>query len=90
LAITGGVVSRWEDLLAGLTATPAPVAPAPVAVSAAPSPGERAVAEARSLLDTGDAEAALQALARVAPDDPAFPFASQLRVQMTRAKQGTR
>lgn len=91
LAVACGLISRWDAILSGLTATPAPGALAvAVASYTVPSPGERAVAEARTQLDTGNAEAALTTLARVGPDDPAFPFATQLRAQAARAKQGTR
>jgi DNA-binding response OmpR family regulator len=54
-------------------------------VTAPPTGGERALAEARRRLDAGDAAAALVVLDRVGPQDAAYPFARQLRQQAERA-----
>jgi len=88
-AFLGAFVSNWDELVARLTATPAPrsrLAP-PSTSYPAPSAGERALAEARTRLEQGDAEGARAALLRVPPEDPAFPFATQLRAQAERAQR---
>jgi hypothetical protein len=78
-----GVASSWDRLLDRLTRAPSPTSqPAPPASSlAAPTPGERAVADARRLLEQGETAAALTVLDRISPDEPAYPFARQLRRQ---------
>ena len=78
-----GVGSSWDRLLDRLGRAPSPSSqPAPPATSvAAPTPGERAVADARRLLDQGEAAAALMVLDRISPDEPAYPFARELRRQ---------
>jgi hypothetical protein len=45
------------------------------------SRGEQALAEARRLMEAGDAAGALRALDGVPPEEPAYPFARQLRRQ---------
>jgi hypothetical protein len=82
------VFSSWDRLLFGLTRPPAPRSESAAARSVSPVGGERAVAEARRLMDAGDAPAALAALDRVAPEEPAYPFARQLRQQVLRAAHG--
>lgn len=82
------VFSSWDRLLFGLTRPPAPRSESAGAGSASSAGGERAVAEARRLLDAGDAPAALAVLDRVAPEEPAYPFARQLRQQVLRAAHG--
>jgi hypothetical protein len=78
-----GVASSWDRLLDRLTSAPSPSSPpAPPASSlAAPTPGERAVADARRLLDQGETTTALALLDRISPDEPAYPFARELRRQ---------
>ena len=78
-----GVASSWDRLLDRLGRAPSPSSrPAPPATSvAAPTPGERAVADARRLLDQGENAAALTVLDRISPDEPAYPFARELRRQ---------
>lgn len=82
------VFSSWDRLLFGLTRPPAPRSESAAARSVSPVGGERAVAEARRLMDAGNAPAALAALDRVAPEEPAYPFARQLRQQVLRAAHG--
>ena len=82
------VFSSWDRLLFGLTRPPAPRSESAAARSVSPVGGERAVAEARRLMDAGNAPAALAALDRVAPEEPAYPFARQLRQQVLRATHG--
>lgn len=81
--LAAGVASSWDRLLDRLTRAPSPSwQPAPPASSlAAPTPGERAVADARRLLDQGETATALALLDRIAPDEPAYPFARELRRQ---------
>jgi hypothetical protein len=78
-----GVASSWDRLLDRLGRAPSPSSqPAPPATSlAAPTPSERAVADARRLLDQGETAAALTVLDRISPDEPAYPFARELRRQ---------
>jgi hypothetical protein len=78
-----GVGSSWDRLLERLSRAPSPSSrPAPPASSlAAPSAGERAVADARRLLDQGETATALAVLDRIAPDEPAYPFARELKRQ---------
>jgi nitroreductase len=81
VVLGAGVFSSWDRLLFGLTRPPAP---RPSGVAALPPPargGDRALAEARRLLDAGESAAALAALDRVGPEEPAYPFARQLRQQ---------
>ena len=87
--LLGAFVSNWDELVARLTATPSPhsrLAPPSTSYPAA-SAGERALAEARTRLDHGDAEGARAVLLSVPPEDPAFPFATQLRAQAERVQR---
>jgi hypothetical protein len=81
--LAAGVASSWDRLLDRLTRAPSPSSqPAsPASSLAAPTPGERAVADARRLLDQGETAAALTVLDRISPDEPAYPFARELRRQ---------
>ena len=76
-----GVGSRWDRLLVSLSRTPSPTSrPGPPTTQVpVPPAGERALTEARELLDRGDAAGALATLDRVSPQEPAYPFARQLR-----------
>jgi hypothetical protein len=86
-----GVAFTWPGLLARLTQAPSPhTRPVPPAEPAAPGAGERTVARARRLLESGEPAAALIALDTVAPQDPAYPFARQLRAHAERAARGGR
>jgi hypothetical protein len=80
-ALAVGVGSRWDRLLVSLSRTPSPTSRAgpPTTQVPVPAAGERALAEARELLDRGDAAGALATLDRVSPQEPAYPFARQLR-----------
>ncbi len=81
-----GVASSWDRLLDRLGRAPSPSsAPSAPATAAAPTPGERAVADARRLLDQGETAAALSILDRISPDEPAYPFARELRRQAENA-----
>ena len=76
-----GVGTSWDRLLVSLERTPSPTSrPGPPTTQVpVPLAGDRALAEARELLDRGDAKGALEALDRVSPQEPAYPFARQLR-----------
>jgi hypothetical protein len=88
VVLGASVFSSWDRLLFGLTRPPLPRSDQAAAWSAPPTGGERALAEARRLLDAGDAAAALVALDRVGPQEAAYPFARQLRQQAQRALHG--
>ena len=76
-----GVGTSWDRLLVSLSRTPSPTSrPGPPTTQVpVPPAGERALAEAREKLDKGDAAGALATLDRVSPQEPAYPFARQLR-----------
>jgi hypothetical protein len=59
VVLGAGVFSSWDRLLFGLTRPPSPRSDQAAAWPAPPTGGERALAEARRLLDAGDAAAAL-------------------------------
>ena len=76
-----GVGTSWDRLLVSLSRTPSPTSrPGPPTTQVpVPAAGERALAEAREQLDNGDAAGALATLDKVKPQEPAYPFARQLR-----------
>lgn len=81
-----GVASTWTGLLARLIQAPSPrSAPLASADSTGTGAGDRTVTRARRLLESGEAAAALSALDSVPPQDPAYPFARQLRAHAQRA-----
>jgi len=89
--LAAGVALRWERLVSGLTRTPSPsVALAPPTTELpTPSMGERALSEARRLNAAGNVAGALAVLDRIPPQDPAYPFARQLRGEAENAlRQG--
>jgi hypothetical protein len=85
--LAAGVDSRWEGLIEALEGAPRPASSAtPVPTAVAPlSRGEQALTEARRLMEQGDAAGALRALDLVRPEEPAYPFARQLRRQAENA-----
>jgi len=88
LTLGAGVAWSWDRLMTRLVEAPAPSArPVPPGTRLPqPTPGERALAEARESLERGELHAALQSLERIAAEDPAYPFARQLRERL--ATQG--
>jgi hypothetical protein len=88
VVLGAGVFSSWDRLLFGLSRPPSPRSAATAAWPVPAAGGERALAEARRLMDAGQAAAALAALDRVGPQEPAYPFARQLRQQAERALYG--
>ena len=81
--LAAGVDARWDGLIRVLERAPRPQS----AATPAPSPlaplsrGEQALAEARRMMEQGDTAGALRALDAVPPEEPAYPFARQLRTQ---------
>jgi hypothetical protein len=84
LGAGAGLHATADQVVARLVSAPRPAAYFPAVTAPAASEGERALAEARRLLEAGDAAAAARALDRVAPDEPAYPFAQRLRQQVSR------
>jgi hypothetical protein len=79
------VAASWDRLVQGLVRAPIPAAPQSSSNLTSPtSPGERAVALARHLLDGGRPEEALGALLAVAPEEPVYPFSLQMRDEARR------
>lgn len=77
------VAARFERILGRLAETPRPalaVAP-PATTLAAPSPGETALLEARSLLATGNTRQALRVLDGIPERDPHWPYARRLKAE---------
>jgi hypothetical protein len=90
--LAAGVDARWDGLIQALEGAPRPASaatPAP-AVVAPLSRGEQALADARRLMEQGDAAGALRALDGVRPEEPAYPFARQLRSQAESALRSGR
>ena len=85
------VASNWDGLLRNLTKAPVPREPG-AAISSLPAARaeDRTIATARRLIDDGDHARAVALLDSVSPDQPAYPFARQLRGHAERAlRQGT-
>jgi hypothetical protein len=90
--LAAGVDARWDGLIEALEGAPRPASaatPAPAAVAPL-SRGEQALAAARRLMEEGDAAGALRALDGVRPEEPAYPFARQLRRQAESALRSGR
>lgn len=87
VALATTVAASWGRLIGRLEERPLPAGYAPVTQSLPAAPaGERALGEARRLLERGDVAGALDALRDVAPDDPVYPFAQQLRQRALAAR----
>lgn len=83
LVLAVGVTAAWERLVVQLARTPVPSSAAapPVSILPAVSEGERAVAEARRLIEDGNPRGAVAVLDRVRPQEAAYPLARRLRDQ---------
>jgi hypothetical protein len=84
LACGASAAAAWEPLMDRLVETPAPAAPALATSSAADAlrgASESALVRAQDLLYAGDTRAALRALDGIGAQDPAWPFARQLRAR---------
>jgi hypothetical protein len=76
------VAFTWERLVDGLAGVPSPRSMAlPTSAVGPRSAADRALAEARRLIEEGDAVGALAAIDRLTPQDPAYPFALRYRSQ---------
>lgn len=77
------VAVSFERIVGRLSGAPRPGSAATPHLSSVPPRGfgEAAVAEARRLLESGDAARALHTLDRIPADDPALPYARQVRAQ---------
>jgi hypothetical protein len=87
----GAVVSaNWNGMMLRLTQAPVP-RDGSVAFSSMPAARaeDQTITAARRLLDSGQPARAVQLLDSVSPEQPAYPFARQLRIQAERAlRQG--
>ena len=86
VALGAVVFSNWDGLMTRLARTPVP-REAGVAFSSLPAARveDQTIAAARRHLDAGDPARAVALLDSVSPEQPAYPFARQLRVQAERA-----
>lgn len=78
-----GIGASWDRLFVQLARTPTPsaVVVPPFRSLPAVSDGDRAVAEARRLIEDGDPRGAVVVLDRVRPQEAAYPLARRLRDQ---------
>ncbi len=81
--LAAGLAFSWERLVNSLVQNPSPssVSVPPSTQIAAPSAGQELLGRARSLLEQGDPAGAVPVLDAIAPGDPAYPFARQVRTQ---------
>lgn len=87
--VTVAVAASWDDLMGRLTRAPRPSeASAPPTIGPPSSAAGQAVSDAQRRLEQGDPAGALQALERVRPEDPLYPYAQQLRAQSETARRG--
>jgi hypothetical protein len=78
--LAAGVGASFDQLVDHLVRAPTPTSlVAQPATPTALGSGDTAVIHARRLLEQGDAAGALEVLDRIAPQEPAYPFARQLR-----------
>jgi hypothetical protein len=88
-SMAAGVTASWDRLVGGLVRPPVPGSGLPAVTEIpASTPGERALLQARLLLDEKDPAGAMVALDRVPADDPAYPFSLRLRSQAQAALRG--
>jgi FimV-like protein len=80
----------WEDFVARLVRNPAPTSASVPPSTPAPRMAAQALSDARELLDRGQPAAAIAILDGVAPTEPAYPFARELRRQAVAALKDTR
>jgi hypothetical protein len=74
----------WDVLVARILKAPAPGSQASLLELTLPQPsrGQVLLAEARRSLERGDPAAALDTLRAISQEDPVFPFADRLRLQI--------
>lgn len=77
---------RWSALMSELCRPPMPSAPvaAPVLASPLASTGQRTLVEAHRKIESGDATTAQRLLQTIAPEDPAYPFAQRMQLDLPR------
>lgn len=92
LVLLGSVAASWERIVGNLSGAPRPASAGAPPMTSVPlrGLGEAAVAEARRLLEAGEAASALRALDRIPADDPALPYARQVRAQAEAALRAAR
>ena len=84
LALGGASLAlSWDSAVDRLGRPPSPASAGrvPSTLTFEASPGDRVLAEARRLLESGDARTAVSVLASLSSDDPAYPLALRLRAQ---------
>jgi hypothetical protein len=80
------VASSWDRWMESLVRAPLPSrSPSASLVASADSAGEKAVAQARRLLDSGRPQEALDVLMGVKPAEPVYPISLQLREEASRS-----
>ncbi len=77
---------RWNTLMSDLCRPPTPslLTAAPVLALPVPSAGQRTLMEARRKIESGDAPAAQRLLQSIVPEDPAYPFAQRMQLDLPR------
>jgi hypothetical protein len=81
-SMAAGVAASWNRIVDRLVMTPVPESGLPpVTEIPASTAGERALLQAKLLLDEKDPAGAVAVLDRVPADDPAYPFSLRLRSQ---------
>lgn len=92
LGLGASVAFSWDRLVGRLVEAPSPdlrVAPAATRLPQ-PTAGERALSEARRLVEAGDVNAALASLDGIGPGEAVYPFARQLRERLARGEAAGR
>jgi hypothetical protein len=77
---------RWSTLMSELCRPPTPSLRATVPLLAAPAPsaGQHKLMEARRKIESGDGPAAQRLLQSIVPEDPAYPFAQRMQLELPR------
>lgn len=77
---------HWNALMGELCRPPMPSTPvaAPVLALPLPSVGQRTLMEAHRKIESGDTPAAQHLLQSIAPEDPAYPFAQRMQLDLPR------
>jgi hypothetical protein len=88
LVVGVGLGFGRERIVEGISRVPRPrpLAAAAVSIPVEPTPGTRSVSEARRLSEGGDVTGALRLLRSIPREDPAFPAAERLRVDLESAR----
>ncbi len=79
----GIVAARWDALMADLSRPPTPSTAAGAPILAPPAgAGQRILLEAHRKIERGDPTAARELLQTIGPEDPAYPFAQRLQLEL--------